>query len=889
MSDGELGSLVARLAADLTDLKRGLLEGKQQLSGLKDFTEQTVHQVKELLKFAGISLGLYEIISQVKEFGRSILEEGSKMEVLRASMYALGQNFQITGQSLDFYVQKLKAAGVQDDTAFRSINAFLKAGLSIDLLPQLLQAAKDLAPSMALPYTEAFDNLIQGIVKGTPKQLAELVPGIKQAIQGASTETKKLMDTAVISGTERAQIMLDYVLAAADKAKGAGEAVADSYMNQLVRYRLAVKEAKDALFEIFKPVAMAVTKETIQTWEDFYRAIGRNRLALQDLGEAAAVYIGRIAGTIRTVAAFVVQHKELAEAILTVGGIVKVMKWTGLAAGAEAVSGLLVKLGLLRAALAGPWTLVLALSVVGLKEGIAAIDAAVKKQPSVGTAMGLGEAWGVQTDKQRAAQTALDQAADDAVAAQRGLEARLAQAEMAISAMSPAERTRKGPTATETQAKNEADAAAELERQRQAAFAGAGKGGKGGKETADALLNDYLQMLEQKRQADLQEAQNSLDLLKATDEQKKAELETSLAEGAIDGQTYYQRLQEMAQAETAAALALIEKKRQAQIQANQEALESLGQQDLSPEARDIAQQRLAAQNRMVLAQLDAEAAKTRLAGEVKVTNELKRQVDLRKQYQEKTEDLQVETAQLLGAVSGQEATLQKLYLDWQRAKQAAITAGAYSPEYTQALAANYQAKQAEAQYGGLAGSITSGLSSLVDAISDGTQDVLKSLRSFFKTIFTEALKPGLEQLKGQLIAGFKSLFGEAGGGLASAVLGAIALIGMLLTSSGSSSWSASGTTSSVTAHEVVRGVVAGETTIDVAKVSEAFEEALVTTNGILSTGFASVLAALGGASASGGAGGGESAAIYITATSKEDLFAWLQEYFRDYLMTGATG
>ncbi|RJR37199.1 MAG: hypothetical protein C4567_13170 [Deltaproteobacteria bacterium] len=357
---------------------------------------------------------------------------------------------------------------------------------------------------------------------------------------------------------------------------------------------------------------------------------------------------------------------------------------------------------------------------------------------------------------------------------------------------------------------------------------------KGGKaEAEEDLFGAYLKVLDQERQAEVQAAQDSLELLRSTNEKKKAELEKAMAEGLIDGQTYYARLQELQKEETNGALALMEKKKAAQIQAHREALADIDRQDVSPEMAGYLRQQEEAKHRMVMAQLAAETVRVKIEGEKKVTEELKRQIEVKQQYKRQTEDLSIETGALLGAISQQEAALQKLYLDWQRTKEEALKAGA-SLEFFQALEANYQAKKADTQFGGYASAITQGVSSLADALMEGGQNLKQAAHNIFKSIFTEAMKPGLEQLKGLLVSGFKNLFGEVGTAVSSAIMGVIGLIGMLLMSGGdSSSWSPSGVTSGVTAHEAVRGVIAGDTSIPIVKIGESLQDALVPTNAIL--------------------------------------------------------
>ena len=73
-------------------------------------------------------------------------------------------------------------------------------------------------------------------------------------------------------------------------------------------------------------------------------------------------------------------------------------------------------------------------------------------------------------------------------------------------------------------------------------------------------VREYLKMVETIRQADLKSAESGIEILKAEHAAKKSELDQQLAEGLISGQTYYERLQEMEDGETKAALALIDKR-----------------------------------------------------------------------------------------------------------------------------------------------------------------------------------------------------------------------------------------------------------------------------------------------------------------------------------------
>jgi hypothetical protein len=258
---------------------------------------------------------------------------------------------------------------------------------------------------------------------------------------------------------------------------------------------------------------------------------------------------------------------------------------------------------------------------------------------------------------------------------------------------------------------------------------------------------------------------------------------------------------------------------------------------------------------------------------------------VQQQYKQKAEDMRVEIAGTWGPVAEQEAKIQKLYLDWQRAKEEAIKAGAYTPEFARTQDLYFQTKidyaRSGEQISGMASSIAQGLSSLVDAITNGGRDLLQSLNSFFKSIFNETLKQGMKQLEQLLVNGLKELFSTAGSAAASAIMGAIGLIGMFLTSGGSSSWSPSGVQSSVTGHEAVRGIIAGETSIPIAQISDSLAEVMAP--------HLSVLRQIE-ANTRGGKAGGGSLDVSVTVKGiEEQINAAIERYFRDYLMLGATG
>ncbi|MDD2900824.1 MAG: hypothetical protein PHU44_00145 [Syntrophales bacterium] len=850
----ELGVLVAKLQADVTDLKKGLIDGRNDLKSFKGMAQEVGAQVKRALTFTGVAVGLYEILGRLKEFSREAAMIGARTESLSVAMYQVGKNAGVSAQTLDFYVDQLKKAGITTQEAMLGATKFMSAGLDLSKLAELATRARDIAVVANVNTSEAFSRVIQGVISGEQETLKRLLINVGNIddLMKKWSETMGV-NKDQIGAVTKANLLLNEVLEKTTRFAGAAAAADETVGKKLASLARYAEEAKNALWPIFQPAFLAWVQEMTRGYKDLESWAKANKDRLAEWGRTGAEWVRWLATGIRDIGSFIAENKELLKRLAELYIASKAAGWFmelggSLKKTAAEVGIVAALLGRLKTLVGGPWRLAITITLLGFYEAWKKIQELRRQAPDWRADKGLAQ--NIQDSRARdrdrmsgEMDTANLNLADDA--RRRGLTVEKYQELLkedqkwaiegryrkftAPSRMPPVLPEYETP---EERAAREAKEAREKAEKEQYIGKPKDKGGKSAQE--EDLFGAYLKVLDQERQAEVQAAQDSLELLKSTNEKKKAELEKQLAEGLIDGQTYYARLQELQKEETDAALGLIEKKKAAQIQAHRDALADIDRQEISPEMAGYLRQQEEAKHRMVMAQLAAEAARVKLEGEKKVTEELKRQLEVQQQYKRQAEDLGIETGVLLGAISQQEAALQKLYLDWQRTKQEALKAGA-SPEFFQALEANYQAKKADTQFGGYASAITQGVSSLVDALMEGGQNLKQAAHNIFKSIFTEAMKPGLEQLKGLLVSGFKNLFGEVGTAVSSAIMGVIGLIGMLLTSGGgSSSWSPSGVTSGVTAHEAVRGIIAGPTSIPIAEIGESLQDALVPTNGILS-------------------------------------------------------
>jgi len=842
----DLGVLLSKIAVDVADLKKGLSEGRNELTSFKTMAEGVGSQVKKALTFTVGALGIGTLLMEFKGLLQGVTEVGARLETVKLASYAVGQNFGYTSSNIDLLVNDLKKFKVATSDAYEAVSQFISHGLDPRQLASIAQASRDLAVAAGKSPQEMFSLLVDSIVTGTPRALRQAKIPIKEFQDSVLAEGKSLDDNLKLSAQERSQVMIDLIMKYAQTVQGASESTAGTYTRQLSQIKYTAQQAKEVLWDFMQPLLTAITGEKIKVWSDLLGWLTANRAELQQWGQTIGEFIRMVWGMIAAVIAWVVANGDLLKTFVELAVLFKLSGYIialGIAirGAVPALYALATGATVVKAAFGG-WLAILIQVLVALASlGAYKIAQIAQEKPSVARSMLMGEAEFVQSDKDRAAALAEDRTAEAREKARSGVHKSI---EEKLKDLTPEQQKQYQELQSQLSA---ASVTGNLDKQVQDAMAkwkdmfgdkaGAGKGGgKGAAGAEEDLFGEYLKVREQLRQAEIQDAQSSLDLLKATNEKKKAEMDKDLAEGLIDGQTYYARLREMESGETAAALALIDKKRQAQIKAHEDALADLARQEMSPEMAGYRRQEEDSKNRMALAQLAAEAAKVKLEGEKKVTEELKKQFEIQKQFKQKVEDLELSTA--WGPIEEQEAKLQQLYLEWQRAKADAIKEGV-SPEMLARMEAAYGRKtwnagpQAE-QAAGMASAITQWFSSAVDAIMQGGQDLKKTLNSLFKAVFTEAMKPGLKELQQLLMNGFKELFGAAGGALGSAIMGVIGLVGMMLTSGGGkSSWSPSGVQSGVTAHEAVRGVIAGDTSIPIAEIGVSLQDALVSTNGIL--------------------------------------------------------
>jgi len=802
----------------------------------------------------------------------------------------VGKNAGLSAQSLDYFVNQLKAVGITTQEAMLGVTKFMAAGLDLTKLQELATRARDIAVVANVNTSEAFSRLIHGIISGETEILRRLMVNVGQLDDLMKRHAATLgIEKDQIDAVTRSNIILNEVLERSARFAGAAAAADATVGKQLASLARYAEEAKNALWALFQPVMLAGVQSMSQAWKDLEAWAKANQAALSQYGKAMGEWVQDMVKATRAVIQFISEIKTLLKLLaeLWIAGKIAgafVALASGLRTAAAEVGILMALLLRLKALIGGPWKLIITVSLVGLYEAFKkvkqTVNEMVEEQPSLSVLWAMGEIggfynfekdpYGLRKMDEEAQRKALQKKLE-----KQGIQGAGAKPPPALETETPAEKAAR--EAAEAKKRAEEEAKARI---------GPGKVPKGGKGAAEKSTEDLLALLDQyldaKKQKEIQAAEESFNTFKAENEKKKADLELALAEGKITGEQYYATLKEIQQAETEQALALIEKKIAAENQAYERAKAAVARSDASPEAQELELAKLREAHEMRVIQLSAESGRIRIENAKKLIDLAKQEFENRKRIEDTLASGQEEAA--LGPVAEKEAEINRLLRERARLREELIRLGASEGQVSQfdritkELEIN---KRFGEQIKGYTNLISGFFGDLTDAIMAGEKDLRQTLNKFFKSLFKQALEPAMKQMMQWLTDFFKQMFGSLGETILNSLMGVIALVGMFLTSGGGgSSWTPSGVQSSVTGHEAVRGIIAGETSIPVAQVSESLAEAVAP--------HLSVLRQIEFNTRGSGGGGGAQVSVTIQGV-KEAIREAMDAYFRDYLLMGARG
>lgn len=907
MANDSMRELMLKIGADVADLKGKMASAKQELSAFQQHAEAVGGQIKGALAFAGIAVGLGLLVEKIKSMTVEWANIGARTETVQVAMQAVGKNAGLSAQSLDYFTAKVKGAGITTQESMTAITKFMMQGLPLDRLQELATRARDLAVIAGKNTSETLAGVVHGIVTQQTEVLRTYgvnvgtFEGIFDRYAESIGKTRKELNSV-----EKAQAALSAVLEATGKAAGAAAAADETVGKQLQSLQRYAITAKEAMWDMFQPAYLQIIKEVTSYWKELTTWAQNNKDTLREWGDYFKEWVTSVAAAIKSTVQWAAANRELLVTIVELAVVYKLAGW--LTALGTAVWGCVTAVKALATGAAtaqmafGGWLgvlikIVAALAVIGMyKAGKMA-----EKEPGVAAGMMLGDAW----TPEGAAQI------DDAMlkkpkeappgwtgkTSKPGQYANLQEriegyAKVLFKDLPPEEARKKAADMIQEQAELEAKAAVEKAIKDAPKPAGK-KEGKGKKETD---YTGYLMgEINAQKKLELEQAQESLENFKSLQAARKDVLDDELNREKISGEAYWKAVGQMEQDALARSKTLVQQKIDAENNAYEQGKAVLEGSNRDPVRKSADLQKLELDHQTKLLALKREENKLDADHTKFQAERTKAAGEMLKTVNDSLRDNALGTA--LGPVEEREERINKLVTDQLEKRREMVrlmgqlvAAGEMSPEDMAGKLKTFdqqnETKLFNEKFGAdikaAAQAITQGFTDMIDSMMEGGQNFMQSAHNMFKQLFSLGMKPGLEALQQQLIGGFKSLFGAAGSALASAVMGVIGLVGMLLTSgSQKSSWSPSGVQSGVTASEPVRGVIAGETSIPIAQISDSLRDATAP--------HLSVLRQIETNTRGGGKGGGGGKLdISVTVSGiMEQIDEAVKKYFKEYLIMGA--
>lgn len=822
-----LGTLIAKLQADVTDLKRGLQTGRQELNEFKSLAQNVGQQVKNALAFAGVTVGIAALGAAVKSFATSVAMTGARTETLEVAMQTVGKSAGLSVQSLKLLTEDLKKAGITTQESMSVITRSLAAGLDLSKLKELATRARDVAVVAGENTSQTMNKLIHGIISGQTEMFRTLgipIANMEDAWKRYAAAIGKTKEE--LTQVEKANATLMDVLQATSRFAGTAAAADTTVSKMLASLARFAEEAKNALFPLFGPSMKAAVEFLTKAWQDLEVWARNNKEALAEWGKEIAEWVAWLLKAIRSAVEWAAANRQAISTIVEFYIVVK-------------VTGYVVAL---TSALAGLAAGLRNVAVFFTTAATAAHVAKVAFAAAIPNILGAAAALGVygaykafsQPGKYGGNWAEAPEGQDPLATSNMPVEKPKEQ-QPAITPVDVLKAQQEQVAKDREQLNKEMQAA--VEKAKKEAPAPVGKaGGGGGKKGGAEKIEDFTRLIEKelKGQLDLEEAKldRSLKLLQENQEKKRAVLRQEFDAGQMDGAAYYAALEAMEKEHHTASLALIDQKIAAEKKLHPLQVAAIeASPKLSPEAKahEINAMRLEHETRLVKLQGERQAAG--IENEKKLADLLREQTD----WRQRIADLMAQTSEenALGPVAEKEAEINR-YLR-ERAKLRAEIPLEIQDEFDQATQSGVWRKTAGQEIESWASTIAGGFRNLFDTIADGTADLKKALNGFFKSLFSESLEKGFKQLTQWITNALSQMFSSIGSGFANAIMGAIGLLGMMLTSGGGqSSWSASAvSTGFQNTNTALRGIIAGDTSIPIAQISESLKEALLTSEGYL--------------------------------------------------------
>lgn len=280
-----VGELVYRISGDMDNLKTELKKAETEISKLKDSMERSEKTSTKLAKgFTAVKTAVVGFVSGALVRGIwSMAQAGAQLESLRSSFNNLTGQLGLSSDEVLKSLKDLSGGTISQKDIILSANRAMVLGVAKDMdeFSTLMQTARLRARDMGLTTTQAFDNIVTGIGRGSPLILDNL--GFVVSATQATEEYAKQLGKSVEELTEQEKkeaIKASILRQGNEEIERAGKITAN-YSDRLAQASTFVTDLKDNIGLALLPAMASLIGVTLDSSEGLLDSTKK----INDLGE----------------------------------------------------------------------------------------------------------------------------------------------------------------------------------------------------------------------------------------------------------------------------------------------------------------------------------------------------------------------------------------------------------------------------------------------------------------------------------------------------------------------------------------------------------------------------------------------------------------------------
>ncbi len=241
-------------------------------------------------------------VAVLEKFVRTTAEVGMRVETLNVAMEQVGTRAGYSTETLNYYFERIKSAGITSAEALTGVNKAIVASLPLDKMRDLAVMARNIGVIAGKNTSETFAGLMHGIESQQVEIFRTLGVNVGLQDQIFAKYAQGLGKTAQqLNSVERAHAYLNAVLEQGAKYTNVAAAADETVGKQLASMDRYIKEVQEDLYGLFGPALTATIKDvnsSLQVLDTWFKS---GQVDIAGFGKRAAEAMASFRAAVGTV------------------------------------------------------------------------------------------------------------------------------------------------------------------------------------------------------------------------------------------------------------------------------------------------------------------------------------------------------------------------------------------------------------------------------------------------------------------------------------------------------------------------------------------------------------------------------------------------------------